>query len=295
MRPAPIGIADVVKAADALDLRGGALAAMVEMFGFTLPSDQAPAEPRRSSEPEPDDGEDDAASLPPMATTIDALPPSARKLEPVRRATTPASAWTDPLAQSRDLPGPPASFAGLFAPRDEVSLLRFAASTPSPSDRVDVPRVVDSLSRAEPLVALPRLQVPSLALGAQLLVDVSAPMQSFWEDQQELVGRFRHALRGLADIRYVGDDPQAGAGRDRRRGSWKAYDLPRPGTPVIALTDLGCGFPHRVDAARAWLSLADRLRRRRCRLVAFAPVRVARVSPALRRAVDLVVWDRAAR
>jgi len=189
----------------------------------------------------------------------------------------------------------PPDFEGLFAPRDAVSLLRFAASTPSPSDRLDVPRVVDRLARAEPLLSLPRLHVPSFALGAQILVDVGLSMESFWEDQQELVGRVTNALRGVADVRYVGEDPQAGAGRSRRRGSWRPYELPRPGTPVIALTDLGCGFPPRADTAQAWLALAGRLRRRQSRLVAFAPVRLSRVNPLLRRAVDLVVWDRAAR
>jgi hypothetical protein len=99
----------------------------------------------------------------------------------------------------------------------------------------------------------------------------------------------------LADIRYFADDPALNAGTDRRKGSWTAYELPRPETPVIAITDLGCGFPPRVRATRAWLALASRLRRRKSRVVAFAPVRLSRIPLPMRHAVEIVVWDRSAR
>lgn len=190
--------------------------------------------------------------------------------------------------------GPPV-FEGLFAARDALALLRLAASTPTVSDRLDVPRITADLAQARPLLALPRLRVPSLALGTRILVDVGEPMQPFWDDQQELVGRVRHLLRESAGVRYVGDVPEEGMGPDRRKSTWDAFELPRPGTPVIAVTDLGCGFPARPDSAAAWLLLAERLRQRGSRLVAFAPVRLPRVPLALRRAVDVVIWDRAAR
>jgi hypothetical protein len=120
-------------------------------------------------------------------------------------------------------------------------------------------------------------------------------MQPFWDDQQALLERIRTLLRGLADIRYFADDPALGAGPDRRKRSWTAYALPRPETPVLAITDLGCGFPLRARATRAWLTLADRLHRRSSRVVAFAPVRLSRVPLPLRHAVEIVVWDRSAR
>ena len=510
MRAAPIGIADVVRAVEALQPRGAAIEALVQMLGFALVPDRVAAPAPPAPEPPPDPADSDVTANGDLTAAAETLPPSARKLEPVRQATTSSSAWTDPLTATRmrhaqrqslkqatcqvqssgtrsssrrytgsagtgylvsrnrivtcwhlvemvpagelvtvtftgrapsaavvtdavdarldvavlewrepdagitpltfgrttgrtwegyghpivapdgrlfsgslldprgrdpsgveamvltsdqlsvdtrtergGLSGTPIvqdgcvvghlrsileepnsrgvtsatlyatraedfvatllpdetlqnavrapqapqrpPFEGLFAARDAIALLRLAASMPTPSDRIDVARVAHELARARPLLTLPRLRVPSLAFGAQLLVDVGQPMQPFWEDQQELVDRFRRALRSLADVRYVGDDPQEGAGPDRRKGSWKPYALPRAGTPVIALTDLGCGFPPRAAAARAWLELSGRLRRRQCRLVAFAPVRLPRVTMALRRAVDIVVWDGAAR
>ena len=102
MRDTPIGIADVVKAADALGLRGDALAAMVAMFGFALPSDEEPAAPRPTREPEPDN-EDDGSDIESVATAAEALPRTARKLTPVRQAATAASTPVDPLVPGRDL------------------------------------------------------------------------------------------------------------------------------------------------------------------------------------------------
>jgi hypothetical protein len=61
---------------------------------------------------------------------------------------------------------------------------------------------------------------------------------------------------------------------------------------VIAFSDLGCGFPRRSPAMRSWLALARRLRQRQSRMVVFAPLRIARIDPRLRRAVEVVVWDR---
>jgi hypothetical protein len=145
------------------------------------------------------------------------------------------------------------------------------------------------------LLSLPYVAALSLGLGAQVLVDVGVPMQPFWEDQLALIQRVRTLLRGLADIRYFSDDPALGVGADRRKRTWTTYELPRHETPVIAVTDLGCGFPPRPRATRAWLTLAGRLRRRHSRMVAFAPVRLSRIPLPLRHAVDIVVWDRSAR
>ena len=176
--------------------------------------------------------------------------------------------------------------------RDGAELLRLAASVPMATDKIDVDLVVRELALARPLDELPRVHAPSLALGAQVLADVGQSMQPFFEDQEELLHRFAGSLRDRVEIRYFADDPQLGAGPQRRSGSWQPYVPPDIGASVIALTDLGCGFPERPDAARAWLRMAQYLRRRQSRVVVFAPVRLSRIPLALRRVVELVLWDR---
>ena len=294
MTDTPAGIADVIVAADALGLRGAALEAAVAMCGYALATTL-----ETSTTPDP---------VPPAAPTpdldeahehievigADAFPPSGRRLEPARTGQV-SAAPADPLSAAAAAPRRALPFAALFAGRDTVDLLRLSASVPAPTDRIDIPRVTNELANARPLRSLPCVAALSLGLGAQVLVDVGVSMQPFWDDQQELIERIRTLLRGLADIRYFADDPMLGAGADRRKRSWTPYSLPRPETPVIAVTDLGCGFPPRVRAARAWLALAGRLRRRNSRVVAFAPARWSRIPLPLRHAVDIVVWDRSAR
>ena len=405
MKAAPIGLADVIEAAETLQLRGAALEATAAMLGFAVPTGQAPVAPP-ASEPPPARKGGGRDAIGAVTPTAEVLSPSVRRLEPVRQGTSDTSAWTDPLAGSREErrraaareriadatcrlerfeqsatgvlvsgsrivashgavagfglqapfavqfrrrpestavltrlepsvdvavldwrnpdpdalpvsfgmaspgpyegygyvrvvsgtildvdgrdpsgrpalvlesnepdggrlagmpivqhgrvvghlkamgsdwprgrsiayasraadvvasvlpgevlhepltvpPGPPA-FESLLAARDALALLRLAASMPTPGDRLDVPRITAGLARARPLSALPRLRVPSLALGARILVDVGEPMQPFWDDQQELAGRVRHLLRDSADVRYVGDLPEDGIGQDRR-------------------------------------------------------------------------------
>jgi hypothetical protein len=293
MNDTPVGIADVVRAADALRLRGTALEAAVAMCGFWLTSTTAIPPP---PPPPPDDAPREPTAVTPIAApSTEALPPSVRRLDPARQATLPPQP-ADPLAGGPRLTrGVVPSFVGLFDARDTAELLRLAASVPAPTDRIDVQRVIDQVARALPMVSLPTLTVPSLGLGAQVLVDIGVSMLPFWDDQQALVEQVRATMGELADVRYVADDPTRGAGPERRRRSWTPYQLPRPETPVIAVTDLGCGFPPRARSAAAWRALALRLRRRQSRLLAFAPVRLARVPRDLRQAAEILVWDRRAR
>ena len=296
MTDMPTGLADVIRAADALKLRGSALEAAVSMCGLALASKvetttSPPVATVADLTPEAEEAVPDVDA----AVSTEALPLSVNRLEPVRTGPV-VPALADPLAAPAATSQAMArSFVGLFEGRDAVDLLRLSASVPAPTDRIDVLRVTHELAHARPLVSLPYVQALSLGFGAQVLVDVGVPMQPFWDDQQALIRRVRTLLRDLADIRYFADEPGLGAGPERRKRSWTAYELPRPETPVIAATDLGCGFPPRVHATRAWFALASRLRRRNSRVVAFAPVRLSRLPLPLRHAVEIVVWDRSAR
>jgi hypothetical protein len=295
MKSSGVGIADVVLATAALRPNVAGTEAIVRMCGLDLTPRRSDAAP--SQKPQIGADQDDrtvtgqAAGQPQTQT----LPPSVRRLEPVRTLTRPTPPQ-DPLSPSSGAAAPsaPPTFEGLLTLRDGIELLRMAASVFVSADKLDVARITRQLAYAQPLTDLPRLRVPSLALGAQVLVDVGQSMQPFYEDQQDLVQRLQSNLRSLAEIRYFADDPARGCGPSRRRSTWHEYAMPLPQVPVIALTDLGCGYPRRPDALHAWLRLADQLRRRQSRLVVFAAVRLNRVPDELRRSADLVLWDRSA-
>jgi hypothetical protein len=264
------------------------------MCGMSLRPEIAATQARQPVQPS--SSKDDVGKATPstVAATSPTLPPSVRRLKPARRGTVPTAQTTDPLSRATTTGGPAAApvFEGLLTVRDGAELLRLAASVPMATDKIDVDLVVRELALARPLDELPRVQAPSLALGAQVLADVGQSMQPFFEDQEELLQRFAGSLRDRVEIRYFADDPELGAGPQRRSGSWQPYVPPDIGASVIALTDLGCGFPERPDATRAWLRMAQYLRRRQSRVVVFAPVRLSRIPLALRRVVELVLWDR---
>lgn len=295
MKSSAAGIADVVLATAALRPNAAAGEAIVRMCGMDLvprQRDEAPA-----PEPPIDDADDDRAEVIGQDSSqaqAQTLPASVRRLDPVRtlpRPTPPSDPLTTVASKAASAA---ATFEGLLTVRDGVELLRMASSVLVAADQLDLARITRRLAYAQPLTDLPRLRVPSLALGAQILVDVGQSMQPFYEDQQDLVQRFARNLRGLAEIRYYADDPAGGCGPERRRSTWREYGLPLPQVPVIALTDLGCGYPRRPDALRAWLRLAEQLRRRQSRVVVFAAVRLNRIPDELARTIDLVLWDRSA-
>jgi len=293
MKTSATGLADFICAVETLRPDAAATAAIAEMCGMSLMPETAATQAQKPVQSS--GSKDDVSKATPstVAATSQTLPPSVRRLKPARRGTVPTAQTTDPLSRATTT-GPAAApvFEGLLTVRDGAELLRLAASVPMATDKIDVDLAVRELALARPLDELPRVQAPSLALGAQVLVDVGQSMQPFFEDQEELLQRFVGSLRDRVEIRYFADDPELGAGPQRRSGSWKPYVPPDVGASVIALTDLGCGFPERPDAARAWMRMAQYLRRRQSRVVVFAPVRLSRIALALRRVVELVLWDR---
>jgi hypothetical protein len=293
MKRSAIGIADFICAVEALQPDAAATSAIAQMCGMSLSPEITATQAKPPVRP-PGNRQDAGKTTPSTASvTSQTLPPSVRRLKPVRRAPAQTTTTTDPLSSStQTVPVVARGFEGLLTMRDGAELLRFATSVPLATDKIDVDRVVRELALARPLDELPRLHAPSLALGAQVLADVGEPMQQFLEDQEELLQRFAGSLFKHLEVRYFADDPQLGVGPQRRSGSWGPYAPPDIGASVIALTDMGCGFPERPDATRAWLRMAQYLRRRHSRVVVFAPVRLSRIPLALRRIVQLVLWDR---
>jgi len=295
MKASDVGIADLVRATVALQPNAAGVEAVARMCGLKLATNVADGAPSSTDQPEDRDVKTDDSSASSVGETkAQSLPSSVRKLKPVRQDTRAAQS-SDPIgARASTVRRPAPAFEGLLTERDSIELMRLAASIPTATDRVDVDRVVEHLAYARPLTDLPRLQVKSLAFGAQILVDVGFSMQQFYDDQQDVVKRVADKLRNFADIRYFADDPMRGCGSERRRFTWSDYRLPRPQVPVIVLTDLGCGYPRRANATRAWLHMAERLRRRKSRVIVFAAVTLARIPGELVRAVHLVSWDRSA-
>ena len=212
MKASSAGIADMVQATDALRPNTAGAAAIARMCGMELTIKVGDVvRPGAGKSKVHDRKTDDTSALNVGEAKVQSLPPSVQKLKPVRQDTR-AAAPPDPIGAGTPAAQRPApDFEGLLTERDGIELMRLAVSVPSATDRVDVDEVVKHLAFAKPMTELPRLQVKSLAFGAQILVDVGLSMQQFYDDQQDIVRRVADKLRNFLDIRYFADDPASRA------------------------------------------------------------------------------------
>lgn len=183
----------------------------------------------------------------------------------------------------------------LFVPRWRRALLTTALSTPSPEGEIDVERLVEVAARGEAIRDIPRLPVPTLRRGVQLLLDYGKGMEPFLEDRRRMAETLEHTLG--ADSLHVlkfHESPLRGAGIGRRR-TWAAYEIPPRGRPVLALTDLGLSGVSALGTStvqREWRDLARRLAHSDSRLLVLTPYPRPRWPAELARHLTLLFWDR---
>jgi hypothetical protein len=182
----------------------------------------------------------------------------------------------------------------LFGPPSGRAILSSALSTSIPEGDVDVERIIETLSEAQPVLELPRQLSATLRRGVQLLVDHGPGMVPFRADQEMFVTDLDDVLSDdrLEVLRFVGC-PSRGvlAGPDDRWTDWRP---PPPGTPVLAVTDAGLGGSP-LDPAWAspdeWLEFAHHVRDEGSDLFALVPWQASRWPPALARAMTLLHWS----
>ncbi|MFE7649903.1 hypothetical protein [Streptomyces phaeoluteigriseus] len=202
----------------------------------------------------------------------------------------------EPLAKPTDarvpLPHQP-----LLVPRWTGAIVRALLSRPVPEGPVDIPALIDTMAHERPVTALPRLPVPTLRYGVQVLVDRGAGMQPFRRDQDELLRRIRAVVGpALVEVGYFSDAPQRGTGPGPR---WTRTDYrpPQTGRRVLVLSDLGLGGPpdHDRGTHEEWTDFARLIRRAGCGAVALSPYPAHRWAAWMPRVLPLVAWDRTTR
>jgi hypothetical protein len=187
----------------------------------------------------------------------------------------------------------------LFEPLQTRTMLSRALARLAESGPVDLDRVIQQCAKRDFLSDIPRRPQPVLSFGVQLLVDRGDAMTVFAQDQARLEASMR-ALVGESKIQvlsFEGFPSRAGSGGKRR---WQPYEeqMPPSGTVVALLTDFGIGraaWLATPAAPRQWRAFADRLRQRRCPVVAFVPYPSSRWPGDLKRGITMIQWDRPTR
>jgi hypothetical protein len=182
----------------------------------------------------------------------------------------------------------------LFNRVSRRGILSAALATLVPEGDLDIDAIVDIVGRGRALDRLPRLPAPTLRGGAQLLLDISAGMDPYLEDQQQILNALDDILADdRLDVLYFAGCPDRGAGRGPRDG-WVPWTPPPRGVPVVVLSDLGIGGPV-LDEDRAtpaeWLRFAQRVQAEGHTLVALVPYDASRWPAALAREMVLIHWS----
>jgi hypothetical protein len=153
----------------------------------------------------------------------------------------------------------------------------------------DISRLVDFLARCEIPQAVPLQERRTLARGVQVLIDDGEGMEPFADDQQGMADLVRRLVGdALVDVRRIHEAPDP----DDPVEPWEP---PPPGTPVLALTDLGlAGRVERgtAELIAAWQFTAGTLAARGSGLAALIPYPTARWPALLTACMRLVHWDR---
>jgi hypothetical protein len=130
------------------------------------------------------------------------------------------------------------------------------------------------------------------ASGADVLVDVGESMLVFGRDQERLVEAMRRVLGSsqVAVFRFFGS-PKRGvlSGTD---SECLPYRPPRPGWPVLVLTDLNIGAGGPPVHWWEWRDFAESVRSAGCRVLALVPYPPARWPANVARAMHVIQWDR---
>ena len=312
-----VWLGDLIRAWHTLAVDGEQARQVASLMGFGLPKSAGTASylaPRLGSLTSPAEG----AAPPRLGPQTGAAPTSARsRPEPApaqpgfpapaqsltfRRHLRPAGVDVGLRAQQgtdapgdADLlpPGPaqrsvPLTLRPLLPARVTSGILTASIATDAGDGMPDVDALVELVAQRRFDEAIPRLVRASLFRGVQLLLDRSPAMTPFARDVTELARLVRSVVG-----HHVEEISFSGSPQDRLPREGPPYELPRPGTPVLALSDLGIAHPQgylRPDARATWRPLAELLLRRGSYLVAFVPYPRPR-WPALGDCIQMIPWD----
>jgi hypothetical protein len=305
-------LGDVAKAARALGISSpedyARIAALLGMGGRATeparprreqartdaPAWQAPArqEDPAESQPDTDPPVFGRSDQPARSGPVTVLVPVEERPRPVHRWTTPP--LPRPRGRDEAVPRPP--HLPLLAPRSTAALLTKVLSRITNDGELDVERATEVLARARPLTAIPRLPLPTLRYGVQILADTSGAMEPFARDVEDVIGHVR-ALAGVAGTQVLrfADVPVRGAGPASRITWQRPYRPPRPGVRVLILSDLGAGGPA-LNPWRAteqeWRATLDTIRQRGCEPVALVPLPERYWPRWARGLLPMLTWDR---
>ena len=297
---ADVGLGDLLRAWDAFGRDPAVLPALAGTFGVAVEAritgegagndTQRSAVPRTRGPLKPPPGQAPAETFEShgLVTTLETLPASTPPPPPSWLAVSAL-----PRSESDVTPPPPP----LFSPERERALLAAICRTLRPEGDIDVERTVDGISRLQLPRVLPRLRIPSMSGGLQVLIDQSRWMAPHRTDLACLAIRLREVVGDLMQHLVVSELPPAV--RAPHEDEARPWEPPRAGTAIVIVSDLGRAALRDKKRAprRAWVSFVGRMRASGFAPMVIVPGRTASyldVDRELKHTL-LLGWDRRTR
>src|SRR6185436_11002636 len=106
------------------------------------------------------------------------------------------------------------------------ALISAACATAIDGGLVDLESLIETVSKGEPIIELPRERYFSLVRGMQLLVDISENLVPFDRDLREFVRQLQLVIgKDRSEVLYFADCPTFGCGPEGR-STWKRASTP---------------------------------------------------------------------
>lgn len=300
-----IGLADLLRATRYLAPLGDDPVAIARVLGL------APVEVAVRAAATPGAAIAPVAPLPPVVQlpagpgtiasatgTVTELPTGSRRtvergpvvLRALGRPEAEPPAWLPPRDEAVDLTptedAAPSVPETLFEPRRHRALISAALASFDDSGTLDLDRLIEQVATGRLAPSLPRIPELTLRRGVWLLLDRSPAMAPFFDDVGDLAARIESVVgRDATRVQEFTSRPDHVW--DAATLDDVALALPPPGTPLVAVTDLGLR-----SRGRGWRPLLLRLAARASRAIAIVPYPAGRVPLELRALATVVSWDR---
>jgi hypothetical protein len=180
----------------------------------------------------------------------------------------------------------PAAPETLFEPRRHRALISAALASFDDSGPLDLDRLIEQVATGRLAPNLPRIPELTLRRGVWLLLDRSPAMAPLFDDVGDLAARIERVV-GRDATRVQEFMARPDRVWDAATLDDAALALPPPGTPLVAVTDLGLR-----SRGQGWRPLLLRLAARASRAIAIVPYPAGRVPLELRALATVVPWDR---
>ncbi len=187
----------------------------------------------------------------------------------------------------------PIPVAPIFAIGRARSILAASVSMRSADGPIAIRKLVEMLSRLEPVREMPRRPMATLRRGVQLLVDRWGGMEPYAQDVATVVDMIERVVGSpRTQVLWCSGAPLREV--TTMSGALESWRPPARGTPVVIVSDLGIGGNLRTTGrtpVREWITLARRARGVGCPVIALVPFGEERWHPELVRAITHIHWD----